>query len=93
MRQYELVAIFRPDLDETALAAALEKLQSWITEAGGTIEKTDVWGRRELAYPIQKQKEGQYVLLEVNIPPTFVRTLEGNMRISEQIMRSLIVAK
>lgn len=93
MRKYEIVAIFRPDLDETALADALEKLQGWITEAGGTVEKTDIWGRRELAYPIQKQKEGQYVLLEVSMPPAFVRTLESNMRLNEHIMRSLIVVK
>ncbi len=93
MRQYELVVIFQPDLDETAFAAALEKLQGWITEAGGAIEKTDVWGRRKLAYPIKKQKEGWYVLLEVKMPPAFVRTLESNMRIDQNIMRSLIVVK
>ncbi len=93
MRQYELVVIFQPELDETAFAAALEKLQGWIKEAGGEIEKTDIWGRRKLAYPIKKQREGWYALLETKMPPAFIRTLESNMRIDQNIMRSLIVVK
>ncbi len=93
MRQYELVCIFQPDLDETGLAAALEKVQGWITEAGGSIDKTDVWGRRQLAYPIQKQTEGQYVLMETTMPPTLVSELESKMRIDQNIMRSMIVVK
>lgn len=93
MRQYEIVCIFHPELDETALAAALEKVQGWITEAGGTIDKTDVWGRRKLAYPIQKQTEGQYVLMETTMPPALVSTLESKLRIDQNVMRSLIVVK
>ncbi len=93
MREYELVFIAHPDLDETAFTALVEKVQGWITEAGGSISKVDVWGKRKLAYPIRKQREGQYVLLEAQMPAEFCKELERNMRFVEPIMRYLLVSK
>ena len=63
MREYELVFIVHPDLDDTALKDVVDKVSGWITEAGGIISKVDLWGKRKLAYAIRKQKEGQYVLM------------------------------
>jgi len=91
MRNYELVCILHPDLDETAFNGALDKIKGWITSAEGSIEKTDIWGRRKMAYLIRKQREGQYVLLHVSMPPTATAELERNLRLLEPVMRHLLV--
>ena len=90
MRKYELVCIFHPDLDEAAFTAALEKVQGWVVEAGGSVDKVDIWGRKRLAYIIRKQKEGQYVLLNVTLPPAAVAVLDQNLRFLESLMRYLL---
>lgn len=90
MRDYELVFIVHPDLEETALSDVVEKVKGWITEAGGTISKVDFWGKRKLAYIIRKQKEGQYVLVKAEMPPAFTATLERNLRFLEPVMRFLV---
>lgn len=90
MRKYELVCIVHPDLDETAFKGVVEKVSGWISESGGSIEKTDVWGRRRMAYQIRKQREGQYVLFDVNMPPAATAELERNMRFQESILRAMI---
>lgn len=90
MRNYELVLIIQPDLDEASFNAAIDKVKGWITEAEGSVEKVDVWGKRRLAYPIKKQTEGQYALLTVKMEPTFTAKLEGNLRLLEPVMRFLI---
>ena len=92
MREYELVFIVHPDLDETATGDVLEKVKGWITEAGGTINKVDPWGKRQLAYPIRKQNNGQYFLLNIQDAPEFVAELERNLRFLEPVMRFLITA-
>jgi small subunit ribosomal protein S6 len=90
MRNYEVVTIFQPDLDEAALAAAIEKVKGWITEAGGSISKVDVWGRRRMAYMIRKTREGQYAVIYAQMEPAFTSELERNMRFHEPLMRFLI---
>ena len=92
MREYELIFIVHPDLEETATNEVVERVQGWITEAKGTINKVDPWGKRKLAYPIRKQNEGQYFFLLVQIDPTFVAELERNLRFMEPVMRFLITA-
>jgi len=90
MREYELVFIIHPDLDENATNEVVERVKGWITEAGGTIDKVDPWGKRKLAYPIRKQSEGQYFLFNTQMAPTFIVDLERNLRFVEPIMRFLI---
>ena len=90
MRNYELVLILQPDLDEASFNAAIDKVKGWITEAEGSIEKAEIWGKRRLAYPIRKQTEGQYALLTVKMDPSFAIKLEGNLRLLEPVMRFLI---
>ncbi len=92
MREYELVFIVHPELDDTALKDVVEKVKGWITEAGGTVSKVDLWGKRKLAYPIRKQKEGQYVLFLTEMEPTFGATLERNLRFLEPVMRFLLTS-
>jgi len=90
MRDYEIVFIVHPDLEEMARNEVVEKVKGWITEAGGTIAKVDFWGRRKMAYAIRKQKEGQYVLIKAQMAPTFGAILERNLRLTEPVMRFLI---
>ena len=93
MREYELTLIVHPELEETAFKEALEKVTGWITEGGGEIIKQDLWGKRELAYPIQKLDEGNYVFFSANMAPTFCVELERNLRFLEPVIRYLLIAK
>lgn len=90
MRNYELVCIFQPDLDEAAFKGGVERVTNWVTEAGGNVDKLEVWGRRRLAYVIHKQTEGQYVLLNISLDPKAASGLERNIRFLETIMRHLL---
>ena len=90
MNNYELVCIIHPDLDEIAFNESVEKINGWIKDVDGEIEKTDIWGRRRLAYPIDKQREGQYVLITASIPPMNIIELEQNLRFLEPLIRYMI---
>lgn len=92
MRNYELVFIVHPDLDDVALNDVVEKVSGWITESGGSISKVDLWGKRKLAYAIRKQNEGQYVFFKTQIDPSFGATLERNLRFLEPVMRFLLIS-
>jgi small subunit ribosomal protein S6 len=92
MRNYELMFIIHPDLDDTALNGVVEKVKSWIVDAGGSIAKVDIWGRRRLAYTIRKQREGQYVLINAQMAPTFSAELDRNLRFLEPVMRFMLLA-
>ena len=92
MRNYELVCIFQPELDETAFKGAVERVSNWVTEAGGSVEKVEKWGRRRLAYHIRKQSEGQYVLMNISIDPKAASGLERNIRYLETVLRHLLSA-
>ena len=90
MREYELVFIVRPDLDDNSFKEVVEKVKGWITESGGSVAKTDFWGKRKLAFVVRKQTEGQYVLLKIQMDPAFSATLERNLRFLEPVIRFLI---
>jgi len=90
MRNYELVCIVQPELDETAFNGVVDRVSSWVTEAGGTVDKVDIWGRRRLAYQIRKQREGQYVLLNVTLYPKSTSELDRNIRYLEPVLRHML---
>lgn len=90
MRDYEVIFIVHPDLEKTAFEEIIERVKGWIDDGGGSISKVDVWGKREMAYPIRKKREGQYVLLETQMEPTRTNELESNLRLLEPVMRYLI---
>ena len=90
MREYDIIFIAHPDLEESALNDVAEKVKGWVTEAGGSITKADFWGRRRLAYAIRKQKEGQYIMLKVKLAPTSVVVIERNLRFLEPVLRFAI---
>ncbi len=93
MREYELILVIHPELDETAFNDVVTRVSNWVTEAGGEILKTDLWGKRRLAYPIRKQMEGQYVLLNTKMAPKVGADLDRNLRFVEPVMRYILVAK
>ena len=93
MRTYEIVFIIHPDLDEDNQTETINKVKGWITEINGTITKEELWGNKRLAYAIRKQREGYYVLLNAQLDPSSISELERNFRITEAIMRFLIIAE
>ncbi len=90
MHNYELMCIIQPDLDETAFNGVLDRVKGWVTESGGSVDKVDVWGRRRLAYTIHKQREGQYVLLNIALKPSAAADLERNIRFQETVLRHML---
>lgn len=93
MREYEVVFIIHPELDDSAFKEIIERVKGWVTEAGGQVSNTDVWGKRKLAYPIRKQNEGQYVLMKTKMPPAFCSELERNLKLQEPVMRFLVTSE
>ena len=90
MRKYEVAFIVHPDLDETAFEEIQERVKGWISEAGGKVTNVDLWGKKKLAYEIRKQTEGQYVLLETEMDPSYCAELERNFQLQESIMRFMV---
>lgn len=91
MRHYEVALVLHPDL-ETELDTVLKKVETIITDLGGKIVKKDNWGKRKLAYKIKKQDWGIYVFYEINLEPTQTRELDTKLRITEEVIRYLIVS-
>jgi small subunit ribosomal protein S6 len=90
MNNYELGVIFRPTLSEEELNSEVEKLKTFLGERGEVV-KVDLWGRRKLAYPIQKYQEGYYLFLNFKIPPSQVAELKRWISLNEKIIRHLLV--
>ncbi len=93
VRDYEILYIVKPDLDEEAVAASTKSVDDLIAGFGGTVQKTDQWGRRKLAYEVQHLREGYYVLTDFAFDPDRVPDLEGQLRISETVFRYLVTRK
>lgn len=92
MNKYELAVVLNPTLDEEGVKAVLTNIQELIARFGGTVEKVDEWGKRKLAYEIQKVNEGFYTFITFNAEPTAPNELEQRMRIMDNVLRYLIVS-
>ena len=92
MNKYETMYIISPTVDEEQVKALVEKFNNLISEHG-EIEKVEEWGRKKLAYEVQDQKEGYYVLLYFTANPEFPAELERNFKINENILKYLILNK
>ena len=93
MRKYEAIFIQHPSLDEEVTKANIEKFKGVIENGGGTVENVDVWGKRKLAYEIEKVNEGFYTLVEFTADPELQRELERIFRITDGVMRHIVVRK
>lgn len=91
MRRYELMLLFRPDLEDDKLQAAVEKVTRAIVNAGGALTKVSPWGKRRLAYDIQHFRDASYFLIHFDIAPSAVREIERGLLISEEILRHLVI--
>ncbi|TCS80798.1 30S ribosomal protein S6 [Tepidibacillus fermentans] len=91
MRKYEVMYVIRPDLNEESTKELVEKFQNVITANGGEIEKVEEMGKRRLAYEIKGYHEGVYVLINFQSEPQVVAELERNLKITDGIIRYLIV--
>lgn len=90
MRHYEIVFMVHPDQSEQ-VPGMIERYTGAIKEAGGTIHRLEDWGRRQLAYPIQKLHKAHYVLLNVEAPQNVIDELETNFRYNDAVLRNLIM--
>lgn len=93
MRKYEMIFIQNPSLDEEAVNANIEKFKGIIENGGGSVDNVDVWGKRKLAYEINDKTEGYYVLVNFSSKSDFPAELDRIYKISEDIMRSIIIKK
>ena len=91
MREYEVMYIIKPDLEEEKYASIIEKYNTLIQNNGGEIISVEPWGKRRLAYEIEKLREGYYVLLRIKAEPELPAELERNFRIADEVIRYLIV--
>ena len=89
--QYELMVILDPEIDERTVAPSLDKFLTVITKAGGSIDKVDIWGRRRLAYEIQKKSEGIYAVVNFTATPEATTELDRQLKLSEAVMRTKVL--
>ncbi len=90
-RQYEMIFILRPDLSEEQVNQAVTKYQEFLTENNASDLETKIWGKRRLAYPIQKKVDGIYVQFNYQADGTQIAPLERMMRLGEDVMRYLTI--
>lgn len=91
MRKYEMMIILDPALEERTVQPSLDQFLKVVTSAGGTVEKVDVWGRRRLAYEIDKKSEGIYTVVELTAEPDAVKELDRQLNLNEAVMRTKIL--
>ena len=93
MRDYEVLYIVRADLEDDKVQEAVQHVNTLIGRSGGSVERTNLWGKRKLAYEVKHQTEGSYVLQDFQIAPERIPELEAALKISEEVLRHLIVRK
>ena len=91
MRDYELMVVLDPNLDEAAVEALNTRVQNMVTQRGGTIDSLDSWGRRRLAYPIGRYRDGVYILSRFQMPPNAAAEIERALKLTESVIRHLLV--
>jgi small subunit ribosomal protein S6 len=91
MRRYELMVILDPDLEERTVAPSLDQFLNVVRNGGGTVEKVDLWGRRRLAYEIQKKAEGIYAVVDLTAEPAVMQELDRQLNLNEAVLRTKIM--
>lgn len=92
MKKYEIAVVINPSLDEEAVKAEFASVNALIERFGGTVDKVDDWGKRRLAYEINKVNEGFYNFITFSAPTSAPAEIESRMRIKENVLRYLIIA-
>ena len=91
MRHYELMLILDPDLEERAVSPLIESFLSVVRNGGGSVEKVDTWGRRRLAYEINKKPEGIYSVVDLKASPEVVKELDRQLNLNESVLRTKVL--
>ncbi len=91
MRQYELMVILDPELDDRTVAPSLDKLLAVVKKDGGKIDSVDIWGRRRLAYDIKKKSEGIYAVIQMTAEPATALELDRQLNLNEVVMRTKLL--
>jgi small subunit ribosomal protein S6 len=91
MRRYEMMIILDPSLEERTVQPSLDQFLKVVTTAGGSVDKVDVWGRRRLAYEIDKKSEGIYTVVDLTSEPDAVKELDRQLNLNEAVLRTKIL--
>jgi small subunit ribosomal protein S6 len=91
MRRYEMMIILDPGLEENTIQPSLDQFLTVIRDGGGSVDKVDVWGRRRLAYEIDKKSEGIYAVIDMNAEPGTVRELDRQLGLNEAVLRTKVL--
>ena len=91
MRAYEVMVILDPSLEERTVEPSLDKYLNVVRKDGGSVESVEVWGRRRLAYEIQKQAEGIYAVVSLTAEPATVKELDRQLGLNESILRTKVI--
>ena len=91
MRHYELMVILDPDLEERTIAPSLDTFLNVVRTGGGTVEKVDVWGRRRLAFEIDKKVEGIYAVVDLTSEPAAVQELDRQLNLNDEVLRTKVL--
>ncbi len=90
LRQYELMIILDPDLEERTVAPSLDTYLNVVRQDGGTVENVDVWGKRRLSYEINKKSEGIYAVVDLTAEPATVKELDRQLSLNESVVRTKV---
>jgi len=91
LRHYEVMVILDPDLDERTVAPSLDTYLNVVRQAGGTVDNVDVWGKRRLAYEINKKSEGIYAVIDLSADPATVKELDRQLSLNESVVRTKVI--
>jgi small subunit ribosomal protein S6 len=91
LRTYEVMVILDPDLEERTVAPSLDTYLNVVRQDGGTVEKVDVWGRRRLAYEVDKKTEGIYAIVDLKAEPATVKELDRQLSLNESVLRTKVI--
>lgn len=91
MRRYELMVILDPELEERTVAPSLDQFLNVVRQGGGSVEKVDIWGRRRLAYEINKKSEGIYAVVDLTAEPAVVKELDRQLNLNESVLRTKVL--
>jgi small subunit ribosomal protein S6 len=91
LRHYEVMVILDPDLDERTVAPSLDTYLNVVRQAGGTVDNVDVWGKRRLAYEINKKSEGIYAVIDLTADPAAVKELDRQLTLNESVVRTKVL--
>jgi small subunit ribosomal protein S6 len=91
MREYELMVILDPELEERTVAPSLDRFLNVVRQGGGSVENVDIWGRRRLAYDIKKRSEGIYAVVNMTATPEVAKELDRQLGLNESVLRTKLL--